>query len=113
MKLDAILWAGILSGPMIWFTNLEASFALAPMACSWHSKGALYLVSIISLALVALIAVCSWSQWRSLEREQAGPAGVVVARRRAMALGSMGLNSLCFVVILAQTIPNLMLIGCE
>jgi hypothetical protein len=113
MKLDAILWAEILSGPMIWFANLEANFALAPLACSGHSKGSLYLVSVISLALVALIAVLSWSQRRSLERESAGPAVVAVGRRRAMALGSMGLNSLCFVVILAQTIPNLMFRGCE
>lgn len=113
MKIEGILWAGILTGPMIWFTNLEASFALASLACSGHSKGSLYLVSIISLALVALIAVFSWSQWRSLEREPAATAAVTVARRRAMALGSMGLNSLCFIVILAQTIPNLMLRGCE
>jgi hypothetical protein len=113
MKLDAMLWAGILVSPIVWFLNLEANFALAPLACSGGGKPALYFVSVISLIVVAAAAGLSWVQWRSLEQEPAGQRARPLPPRRAMALGGAALSSLFFLVILAQAIPSLMMAGCE
>ena len=53
MKSEAWLWSAIVVGPVAWFLNLEASFALAPLACSGGGKTSLYLVSGVSLILAA------------------------------------------------------------
>jgi hypothetical protein len=113
MKVDAMLWAGILISPIVWFLNLEANFALAPLACSGGGKPVLYFVSVISLIVVAGFAGLSWVQWRSLEQESAGQPAQSLPRRRAMALGGAALSSLFLIVILAQAIPNFMMAGCE
>ena len=80
MKLDAMLWAGILISPIVWFLDLEANFALAPLACSGGGKPALYFVSVISLIVVGAAAGLSWVQWHSLEQEPAGQTTRTVQR---------------------------------
>jgi uncharacterized protein involved in response to NO len=101
VKADAILWAGLAISPIVWFLNLQINFALAPLACETHAKWMLYLTSTAALIFVLLAGVLSWTQLRPLYR------------RRGMAIGGIALSALFFVVILAQTIPNLMLAGCE
>jgi hypothetical protein len=113
MKFEAMLWAGILISPIVWFINLEANFALAPLACSGSSRLPLYLVSAISLALVVLAGSISLSRWQLPERNAAGELTPARPRRRAMAVAGLGLSGLFFLVIVAQAIPNLMLAGCE
>ena len=103
---DAILWTVVLGSPIVWLLSLEASFALAPLACSSYSKFALYLVSIASLAIEAGGGILAWNLWRR-------PSPQSELRLRGMALGGAILSGLFFVVILAQTIPNLMLARCE
>jgi uncharacterized protein involved in response to NO len=101
VKADAVLWAGLAISPLAWFLNLQINFALAPLACQGHSKAVLNLTSAAALGLVLLGGLLSWTELRPL------------SRRRGMALGGMALSGLFFLVILAQTIPNLMLRGCE
>jgi hypothetical protein len=101
VKADVLLWAGFAISPMAWFLNLQINFALAPLACEGHSKAILYLTSVAALGVVLLAGLLSWTELRPQ------------SRRRGMALGGMALSALFFVVILAQTIPNLMLRGCE
>jgi hypothetical protein len=114
MNRDAMLLVVALAGPAIWFFSLEANFALAPLACTMHGKAALYAVSIISLLLVAGLAMLAWGHWRQLSREYAGGSDDVSSQSsRALALGGAALNALSFIVILAQTVPNLILTGCE
>ncbi len=113
MKPEAMLWAAIAISPIAWFLNLEANFALAPLACSDNGKLLLYLVSAASLVLAILAGGISLIQWRSPERNTAGELVASRSRRRAMALAGVGLSGLFFLVIVAQAIPNLMLAGCE
>jgi hypothetical protein len=113
MNRDVLLLVAV-AGPAIWFFSLEANFALAPLACTMHGKAALYAVSIVSLLLVAGLAMLAWGQWRQLSREYAGGSDDVSRQSlRALALGGAGLNALSFIIILAQTVPNLILTGCE
>jgi hypothetical protein len=113
MNRDAILLIAALAGPAVWFLSLEANFALASLACTTHGKAALYLVCVISLLLVVGLTMLAWSHWRQLSREYAGGSDVSIQSSRALALGAASLNALFFIMILAQSIPNLILTGCE
>jgi hypothetical protein len=113
MKPEAMLWAGILISPFAWFLNLEANFAMAPLACSGRGKLFLYLISAVSQTLAVFAGSISFIQWRLPERNAAGEIIPARARRRAMALAGLGLSGLCILVIAAQAIPNLLLTGCE
>lgn len=100
----SILWAGLLTGPVIWFIGLEAKFALAPWVCAYGWRTAVFAVSFASLAITAAAGALSWMQWRQL------PAGT---RPRAMALGGMALSAGVVLVLLAQSLPEWILRGCE
>jgi hypothetical protein len=112
MKQTALLWSGILGGPVVWLINLEASFALVPAACAVHNRIALYAVSLVSMLLIAASGLLAWSQYSRIGA--GGVAGVdeAVDRSRSMALGGMALSALFLLVVLAQSIPNVLLMEC-
>ena len=113
MKSEAMLWAGIIISPVVWFLSLEASFALAPLACSDKGKLFLHAVSGSALVLVVLAGCVSLAQWQPAGRNTADAAIPVSPRRRAMAVAGLGLSVLVILLIIAQAIPNLVLAGCE
>jgi hypothetical protein len=113
MKPEVWLWVGILTGPIAWFINLEANFAIAPLACTARGKPLLYLISGLALLLTVAAGSISFGQWQATETNQVGEAIPFTASRRAMAVAGLGLNSLFFLVIVAQTVPNILLQGCE
>ena len=110
MRQDAMLWTGVLTGPIVWFAHLEASYTFASLTCSTHHKLSLYLVSIAALLCTVLAGSISWKQWRKMEPEP--DAGAVADRRRSMAIGGAGLSALFFSVILAQTLANVLPMEC-
>lgn len=109
----ALLWAGIFAGPLVWFADLEANFALAPLACAGRGKTMLYLVSGASLLFLVLTGFFFWAQWYLADNDSQGQVAPFDARIRSLSLAGMGLSWLSALVILAQTIPNLMMTGCE
>ena len=113
MKTEALLWAGLLIAPIGWFLNLEANFALAPLACAGGGRPLLYLVSAITFVLAVLSGGISWTQWRSVGRDHTDQPSPEWTRRRAMAAVGIGLSSLFVITIVAQAIPNFMMAGCE
>jgi hypothetical protein len=112
MRQDAMLWTGILTGPIVWFAHLQASYTFASLTCSTHHKLSLYLVSIAALLCTVVAASISWRQWRNVEPERPPNTGAVADRRRSMAIGGAGLSVLFFAVILAQTIANVLPMEC-
>jgi hypothetical protein len=106
------MWIGLLTAPAAWFLNLEATFALSPLACSVGSKGPLYTFSAAALLLTLVGGFFAWAFWRAyadpLENEPA-----IVARKRAMGVLGLSLSALFFITILAQSIPTVMMAGCE
>ena len=112
MKRDFLLWLTILAGPAAWFLNMEASFALVPLVCQWHSGFVPGLTAAIALAIVAASGLLARYEWQRLEVHSGDPQPAE-PRPRAMALGGMLLSGLFFVVILAQTIPTLELELCQ
>lgn len=113
MKPLTVLWAGILVGPLVWFANLETNFALAPLACGGKGKLAMYIVSAVSLILVALAGSGAYFQLRQPHPNAAPQTLPSLPPRRAMAIAGVALSCLFFLTIAAQAIPNIMLEGCE
>ena len=111
MKRDFALWAGILTGPVVWLLSLEAKFAIAPWVCAWHWKPAIYVVSLAAFAIVAFAGWVAWSQWRELSD---GPANhMQLGAPQAMAFGGMLLSAGFLIVLIAQALPELLMSGCE
>lgn len=113
MKRDLALWTGVLAGPIVWLLSFEANYALAPWACIFQAKLALYLVSIAALILCAGSGMVAWRQWTELGREWPGTGGGALPRSRIMAIGGVLLSAMFFLVILAQAIPPVLLDACE
>ena len=112
-KRDVALWTGVLAGPIIWLCSFEANFALAPWACIFQVKLALYVVSFLGLLLCAASGVLAWQQWKAVGTELPGDGGGPLPRIRVMALSGVVLSASFFLIVLAQAIPELMLAPCE
>jgi hypothetical protein len=113
MNRTLALWTGLLTGPIVWFISLEAKFALAPWVCAFHWKPAVYMVSLVAFLVTAAAGLLSWNQWRQLSAEHSETGDSVLARPRIMALGGVMLSAGFFVVLAAQSLPELLLAGCE
>jgi hypothetical protein len=113
MKRDLLLWTGILGGAIAWLLSFEANFALAPLACVMQGKLALYVISLIALAVTAGCGLLAWKQWTMAGREWPGNGGGVLSRIRVMAIGGVLLSAMFFIVILAQAIPEVILAPCD
>lgn len=112
-KLDAQLWIAIWTGPTVWLLSLLANFALAPWACSFGWKAALFGVTLAALAITAASAVASWRLWRKAGMELPGEMGGAVAGARSLGLAGVLLNAMFFLVVLAQGVPNVLLGACQ
>ncbi len=113
MSRDFALWTGLLAGPIVWLISFEANFALAPWACVIQGKAALYVVSIVALALTAAAGLLAWREWSQMGKEWPGDREAAISRTRIMAVGGVLLSVLFFLVILAQAIPELILKACD
>ena len=113
MKRDFALWTSVLAGPTVWFTAFEARFALAPWACVTQGKVALYLISVLALALCAASAMLGLRQWASAGKESPGDGEGALPRVRIMAIGGVTLSIMFFMVVLAQAIPEVLLRPCD
>ena len=113
MKRNLLLWTGVLIGPVMFLLCEEANFALAPWACFYGWKPALYVVCLIGLVITAGSGLTAWSQWTRLGRDYPGEAGGEIARSRALAMGGVLLSLMCFIAMIALSIPTLVLSGCE
>lgn len=113
MSRDAALWTGVLAGPIVWLFSFEANFALAPWACTFDAKLALYIISAIALVLAAASGLLAWRQWKQLGQEWPSDGGGALPRSRIMAVGGVLLSAMFFLVILAQFIPEVVLGACQ
>ena len=113
MKRDLALWTGILAGPAVWLFSFEANFALAPWACDFQNKLALFLVTIAALILVASAGWLAWREWNAAGKVWPGEEGGTLGRERVMAGAGLLMSTMFFIVIVAQAVPNLLLGACD
>lgn len=65
-RLNAVLWAGVLAGPVAWLVHLQTVYVLAVWACGGRGRAALHLVTLLCLAVTAAGIASAWRRWRSV-----------------------------------------------
>jgi hypothetical protein len=113
MSRDAVLWTAVMIGPLAWMLAFGTQFTLSGWTCGLGSKLPLYVVSVAAMILVAIGIVASFSSWRAMGKSWPGESAGPSVRTNVMALSGIALNAFFLVVLIAQTIPHLMLAGCE
>lgn len=113
MKRDALLWFALIACPVIWFINLEASFAWAPLACSGRGKAVLYVLNAASFAVAMTVGILSWNLMQTARQQAKTEMSPLTSQRQAMAFGGIALSALFVLAIAAQAIPTLMMAACE
>ena len=113
MSRNAALWTGVLGPPLAWLMSFEARFALVPWACTFQNKMAIYGVGILGLIVCAACGMLAWRQWKDLGEQEPSPEGGAYARSVFMAVGGIVLSAGCFMIVVAQSIPELILGACE
>jgi hypothetical protein len=102
-------WAGLALGPAAWFLNHAGGFALSPLACAAAGKHWLLLLAGFC---VLLTLGAFWLSWRSRQHLEAEPEKTA-EHDRARALAGIAVSGLSLLVIVVQTIPIVMMAGCE
>jgi purine-cytosine permease-like protein len=109
----AMLWAGVLAGPLAWLFDLSVSYALVQWVCGGGSHGVLHLISLGSLVLIAIGA---FSAWQALQRAPGGDredGSAPEERGRFMAAFGLVMCALFATLVIAQAIPRWVLDACQ
>ena len=109
----ALLIGGFLAGPTAWGLNLMVNYSLVKPACAAGSPVILTVVSLAALAVTAAGALVSWRCWRRLQDGATTEGGRIVDRSYFVAVAGMVLN-LFFILLIAVTIvPHYVVSPCE
>jgi hypothetical protein len=106
---EGVIRVSALASPVIWFASHATQFALAPLACAWHSNSILWMAAGVAMFL----DLCSgWAAWSAWQRQPAAGMTDKAPMPLWLAMSGIILSASFFLVIVAQTIPSLMLEGC-
>ena len=112
------LWTGVLTGPVVWLTLLEANYVLSYVSCETKQIWFLHLTTLVSITLVAAAGAWGWSAGRG-PRELPEPltspvsAQTCDSRTRWMAHAAVALSAWFIIVILAMEVPVIVLRTCQ
>lgn len=114
MKRNLVLWTGFFAGPLIWMLSFGARWSLSGWVCAFqHWKPALFVISAVSVLIIAGSGALTWSEWQRIGREMPGETGGAVARSRYLALMGVVLCVFSILLVIAQSIPEVILGVCE
>jgi hypothetical protein len=114
----AALWAGLLTGPIVWLALLELNYVLAYVACETRSTW--FMHSAIGAA-VLLVAGAGYAAWAAsyghilADETRTLPLSdeTRVQRSRWMSLAGVAFSLWFILVILAMEVPLVMLRECQ
>lgn len=113
MTRDRRLGIATITGPAVWLLTFGALVSLSDWPCRQQDRSLLFFVSVVAVALTATALMTLFGQWRQLGKEAPAEATGPAARWKTAAIGGLGLNALFLIVLIAQTIPVILLKGCE
>jgi hypothetical protein len=94
--------------------SFGARWLLSGWVCAFqHWKPALFVIALVSIAILAGSGLMAWSEWQKVGREMPGESGGAVARSRFLAFSGIVLCVFSILVIIAQAIPEVVLGVCE
>jgi hypothetical protein len=108
----ALLWTGILAGPLAWALDLTVSYALVKWTCGSQHTSVLHLLTLVTLVITAGGAFASWRalQWTPRRGPEDGPRPV--DRARFMALLGLVSAGVFALAIVGNQLPRVMLDAC-
>ena len=92
---------------------MQINFVLVRQACSVHRNVALYVVTIVALALIVGIALLAFINWRRAGAEWPGESADVMTRNRFIWMLSILGSGMFFLVTLAQGIAQVYYDPCQ
>ena len=114
----AALWAGLLTGPIVWLALLELNYVLAYVACETRSTWFMHLGIAAAVLLVAGAGYAAWAasyghiladETRTLPLSDE----TRVQRSRWMSLAGVAFSLWFILVILAMEVPLVVLRECQ
>ena len=111
------MWAGLLTGPIVWLGLLELNYVLAYVACETRSTWFMHLAVVVALFLVAGAGYAAWAaSYGSIlaDETRSPPLGdeTRIQRSRWMSLAGVAFSLWFIVVILAMEVPLVVLREC-
>src|SRR4051794_2370930 len=108
----ALLWTGILAGPIAWALDLTGSYAIVQWTCGSQHTSVLHLITLAALVITAAGAAASWRAFQqgSADAEQDGPRPG--DRARFMAILGLVISAMFALTMIGNAIPRLMLDAC-
>jgi hypothetical protein len=110
------LWTGVLTAPIAFLVNLEASYIIVPRVCATGAEIPLHLVSLTMLLFAAFGGFIAWRNWQRTGRGDetvSRSEEPVMTRSRFMSIWGTLMSLLFILVILAQWIPSFFLDPCQ
>jgi hypothetical protein len=114
----AALWAGVLTGPLVWLTLLEVNYLLAYVACETRSTWVMHLAIAVALLMVAGAGYAAWAaSYGNMFTEETRTLPLSdetrVQRSRWMSLAGVAFSLWFMLVILAMEVPLIVLKECQ
>lgn len=106
-------WMMLVVPALITAAHQEANFVLVRQACSAQRHVVLYVVTIVSLLLIAIVALVSYLTWRATGAEWPGETADVATRTRFISVVGMLGCVIFFLVTLAQGIATVYYDPCQ
>ena len=82
----AALWVGLLGGPVVWFTLLEANYVMSYVACESRQTWFLHLPDLVCAAVVAGAGLLAWRPDLAEDAEHPSTARSPARRREPRAM---------------------------
>jgi len=108
----ALLWAGILAGPVAWALDLTISYSIVKWTCGSQHTSVLHLITLAALLMTAAGAVASWTALQRVPHEGTEDGPRPIDRGRFMALLGLVTCALFALAMIGNTLPRLMLDAC-
>jgi hypothetical protein len=109
----AVLWTGLLAGPLAWATDLMVRYALVHWSCGTQQTIVLKLISAVTLIVIIGGGVVAARTYSQIPSGAPTDGGRPIDRSRFMALGGMLTAALFALVVIASAIPPWVLDACD
>jgi hypothetical protein len=112
----AALWAGLLTGPVVWFALLETNYVLSYVACERRQTWMLHAAIAVAVLLVALSGWLAWGAGPAEDDQRRSPPvtrDTSESRARWMSISGVVVSAWFILVILAMEIPIVVLRTCD
>jgi hypothetical protein len=109
----AVLWTGILAGPLAWAADLMVRYALVHWSCGTQQTIVLKFISLVTLLVVIGGGVIAWRAYDQIPSGVPTDGGRPIERSRFMAVVGMVTAALFALAVIATAIPPWVLDACS